>query len=308
LEKKLTPRQIARELKLNLKTVRQWVKRDGFQTARPPRRTSKRDAFKGEIIRLLERHAYSAQQIYQQIQEHGFGGRYTIVKSFVRQVRPQPKPPFLTLHFAPGACAQVDWGCTGSVPVGSTQRRLSFFVMVMAFSRKMSVESALAEKLEQFLSCHQRAFDYYGGLVQQVWADNCKVALLSRAAGIVHFPPRYLDFAHHHGFQIRACGVGQPQETGRVDDGVGSVKENFLNGLELSDSSALNPAARYWLDQVANVRVHGQTLQTPQVLFAQERLKPLNPHSYEAAVVDSRSAAQRRQCPASGSTGAHPPG
>jgi hypothetical protein len=63
LEKKLTPRQIARELKLNLKTVRQWVKRDGFQTACPPQRTSKRDPLKGEIIRLLERHAYSAQQI-----------------------------------------------------------------------------------------------------------------------------------------------------------------------------------------------------------------------------------------------------
>ncbi len=35
LEKKLTPRQIARELKLNRKTVRKWVKRDSFQKARP---------------------------------------------------------------------------------------------------------------------------------------------------------------------------------------------------------------------------------------------------------------------------------
>jgi transposase len=287
LEKKLTNRQIARELKLNRKTVRQWVERESFQKAPPPQRASKLDPFKGEIVRLLERHRYSAQQILQQIKERGYEGRYTIVKAFVRQVRPAPKPAFLTLHFAPGECAQVDWGCAGSVPVGSTQRRLSFFVMVLAFSRKMYLEFTLAETLEHFLACHQHAFEYFGGVVQQVWVDNCKVAVLSRASGAVQFNPRYLDFAHHYGFQIRACGVGQPQEKGRVENGVGYIKKNFLNGLELSDFTAINPAARYWLDQVANVRVHGQTHQTPQALFAQERLQPLHPQPYEAAVVET---------------------
>jgi transposase len=287
LEKKLTPRQIARELKLNRKTVRKWIKRETFQKAAPPARASKLDPFKGEIIRLLERHPYSAQQIFQQIQESGFEGRYTIVKSFVRQVRPAPKPAFLTLHFAPGQCAQVDWGCAGSVPVGSTHRRLSFFVMVLAFSRKMYLEFTLAETIEHFLACHQHAWEYFGGVVQQVWVDNCKVAVLRRTAGTVQFNPRYLDFAQHCGFQIRACGVKQPQEKGRVEAGVAYVKKNFLNGLELSDFTVINPAARAWLDQVANLRVHGQTHQTPQTLFAQEKLKPLNPHPYEAAAVET---------------------
>lgn len=284
LDQKLTTRQIARELKLNRKTVRKWVTRESFHKAPLPPRASKLDPFKGQIVRLLERHAYSAQQVFQQIKEHGFDGQYTIVKAFVRQVRPQPKPALLTLHFAPGECAQVDWGCAGSVPVGATHRRLSFFVMVLAFSRQMHLEFTLAEALEHFLACHQHAWEYFGGVVQQVWVDNCKVAGLSRASGVIQFNPRYLDFAHHYGFQIRACGVGQPQEKGRGESGVGYVKKNFLNGLELSDFSAINPAARAWLDQVANVRVHGQTHQTPQALFAQEKLKPLHPHPYEAAL------------------------
>ena len=67
-----------------------------------------------------------AEQIFQQLKERGFQGRYIIIKDFVRQVRPKPRPAFLTLHFGPGECAQVDWVCAGSVPVGSTQRRLSF--------------------------------------------------------------------------------------------------------------------------------------------------------------------------------------
>jgi transposase len=286
-EKKLGLRQIARELKLGLNTVRKWARREAFKPVAIPQRSSKIDPFKGDIVRLLEQHAYSAQQIFQQLKERGFQGRYTIIKDFVRQVRAKPRPAFLTLHFAPGECAQVDWGCAGSVPVGSTQRRLSFFIMVLAFSRKMYLEFTLAETMEHFLSCHQHACEYFNGVVRQVRVDNCKVAVLSRAAGLITFNPRYLDFANHHGFQIRACGPSQPQEKGRVENGVGYVKKNFLNGLELSDFQIVNPAARYWLDTVANVRVHGQTQKTPQELFTQEKLKPLHPLPYEAAVLDT---------------------
>ena len=286
-EKQMGLRQIARELKLGLNTVRKWARRESFQRAPMPKRPSLLDPFKGEIVRLLEQHEYSARQIFQQLKERGYPGRYTILKAFVCQVRPKPRPAFLTLHFEPGQCAQVDWGCAGSVPVGTTRRRLSFFIMVLAFSRKMYVEFTLAETLEHFLACHQHAFEYFGGVVRQVWVDNCKVAVLSRAAGSLVFNPRYLDFANHHGFQIRACGVGQPQEKGRVENGVGYVKKNFLNGLQLSDFQIVNPAARAWLETVANVRVHGQTQKTPLELFAQEKLKPLHPLPYQAAVVDT---------------------
>ena len=286
-EKKLSFRQIARELKLDLKTVRKWARRESFQKASPPKRESKLDAFKGQIVRLLERHDYSARQIFQQIKESGYAGRYTMLKDFVRQVRPKPKPAFLTLHFEAGECAQVDWGCAGSVPVGSTRRRLSFFLMVLAYSRKMYLEFTLAETMEHFLSCHQHAFEYFGGVVQQVWVDNCKVAVLSRRADSIVFNPRYLDFANHYGFQIRACGVKKPHEKGRVENGVGYVKKNFLHGLELSDFKIVNPAARYWLDTVANVRVHGQTQKIPEELFAHEKLKPLHPLAYESAIVET---------------------
>lgn len=286
LEKKLSLRQIARELRINIKTVRKWAGRESFRPAAAAKRSSKLDSFKGEIVRLLERHDYSAQQVLQMLRERGYAGGYSILKDFVRQVRPKHKPAFLTLHFEPGECAQVDWGCAGAVPVGSTRRRLSFFVMVLAFSRRMYLEFTLAETLEHFLSCHQHAFEYFHGVPRQVWVDNCKVAVLSRSPGSITLNPRYLDFAQHHGFQIRACGVGQPQEKGRVESGVGYVKKNFLHGLELSNYEAINPAARAWLDTVANARIHGQTQKTPQELFLQEKLQPLHPLPYEAALVE----------------------
>jgi transposase len=228
LQKQLSLRQIAGELKLGFHTVRKWARRESYQRAAIPKRPSKLDPFKGDIIRLLEQHDYSAQQIFQQLKELGYQGRSSILRAFVREVRPKRRAAFLTLHFDPGQCAQVDWGCAGWVPVGSTHRRLSFFLMVLAYSRKMYLEFTLAETLEHFLACHLHAFEYFGGVVRDVWVDNCKVAVLSRAAGSVVFNPRYLDFANHYGFQIRACGVGQPQEKGRVENGVAYDKDKLV--------------------------------------------------------------------------------
>ncbi|MBM3272820.1 hypothetical protein FJY94_06175 [Candidatus Kaiserbacteria bacterium] len=70
-----------------------------------------------------------------------------------------------------------------------------------------------------------------------------------------------------------------------MENGVGYVKKNLLNGLELSDFNAINPAARIWLDTIANVRIHGETHQRPCDLFEQERvhLKPLTLLPYDSA-------------------------
>jgi transposase len=59
---------------------------------------------------------------------------------------------FLTLAFAPGECAQADWGCAGSTAIDSTRRRLSFFVMVLCYSRLCCVEFTLGEATEHFLA------------------------------------------------------------------------------------------------------------------------------------------------------------
>jgi transposase len=55
---------------------------------------------------------------------------------------------------------------------------------------QFNLEFTLAETLEHFLACHQHAFEYFNGVPQQVWVDNCKVAVLSRAPGSIVFNPR----------------------------------------------------------------------------------------------------------------------
>ncbi|WP_328983332.1 Mu transposase domain-containing protein [Thiorhodovibrio winogradskyi] len=102
--------------------------------------------------------------------------------------------------------------------------------------------------------------------------DNLKSAVLRRITGEAPvFNPRYLDFANHHGFRVIACNKGKGNEKGRVESGVGYVKKNFLNGLDVSDFKTLNPAVRLWMDGIANVREHGETHQRPVDRFAEER-------------------------------------
>jgi transposase len=176
-QKHLTIPQIADELRLDPKTVAKWVPRTSYQRRQSAKRSSKLDPFKGQIVGLLERHPYTAQQVLQQIKTHGYAGGYSILKAFVRLVRPVRKPAFLMLAFAAGECAQVDWGSYGSITVGSTRRRLSFFVMVLCYSRMMYLEFTLSEGMEQFLSCHRHALEFFGGSPAKVMIDNLKTSI-----------------------------------------------------------------------------------------------------------------------------------
>ena len=293
---RLTIAQTARALGLHAQTVAKWVHRAQYRARQAVPRSSRLDPFKARIVRLLETHPYSAQQIFQRLREEGFAGGFTIVKDYVRKVRPPRREAFLKLSFAAGECAQLDWGEYGSIGVGSTRRRLSFFVMVLCYSRLMYVEFTVAQTMEHFLAAHEHAFAAFQGCPTRLMIDNLKSAVLSRVVGEAPvFNARYLDFARHWGFDISPCNVGKGNEKGRVENGVGYVKKNFLNGLDFLDFSAVNPAAQMWLETIANVRLHGETHQRPVDLFKEEqpRLRPLNPMPYDIGRIKSQRASKQ---------------
>jgi transposase len=292
----LTVAQTARALGLHEQTVVKWLACEQFHPRQSAPRSSRLDPFKDQVIRLLETHPYSAQQIYQRLREGGFEGGFTIVKDYVRRVRPVRREAFLKLSFAPGEAAQVDWGEYGSIGVGSTRRRLSFFVRVLCYSRLMYVEFTVAQTMEHFLAAHEHAFAAFGGCPGRLMIDNLKSAVLRRVVGEAPvFNPRYLDFARHWGFDISPCNVAKGNEKGRVESGVGYVKKNLLNGADFLDFSAVNPAAEVWLASIANVRLHGETHQRPVDRFKDEQalLQPLNPMPYDIGRIQSQRASKQ---------------
>ena len=241
--------QIALELGLHRQTVAAWLARGRYERSRgaqKPRR-SKLDPYRAAIARFIDAYPLTAMQVWHKVKEQGYDGGYSILKDHVRRIRPNRQEAFLTLRFAPGQCAQVDWGSFGSVEVDGARRALSFFVFVLGYSRWLHVEFTLGQSQEWFLGCHQRAFEALGGVPQEVVVDNCKTAVLSHLPGTEPvYNAQYLDFARHYGFRIKACGPGHPQSKGIVENAVAYVKRSFLGGRDITRFEELNPAVKLW--------------------------------------------------------------
>ena len=176
--------QIAGRLALDPRTVRYWLDEPTFRPRQTAPRPSKLDPYKPLIRQWLEHYPYSGTQIFKRLRDAGYTGGIGIVRAYIQRVRPKTAPAFLTLHFEPGECAQVDWGHYGSVNVGNTRRQLSFFVLVLCYSRMLYVEFTVSQTLEHFLGCHLNAFEALGGRVpSRIMVDNLKSAVLRRLSG-----------------------------------------------------------------------------------------------------------------------------
>ena len=85
----LTVAQTARALGLDPRTVAKWASVKQFRPRVGRARSGKLDPHKGQIVRWLDAHAYSAQQIFQRLCEAGYEGGITIVKDYVHCIRPR---------------------------------------------------------------------------------------------------------------------------------------------------------------------------------------------------------------------------
>nr|CBX27036.1 hypothetical protein N47_A10650 [uncultured Desulfobacterium sp.] len=109
------------------------------------------------------------------------------------------------------------------------------------------------------------------------------------------FNPRYLDFAGYYNFTIAPCNAGKGNEKGVVENAVGYIKKNLLNGLTIPDFNITKPVAQHWLDTVANERMHGETGRKPVDMFNEEKgfLQPLPHEPYDIGQVKPMRASRQ---------------
>jgi len=203
----LTVAQTARALGLHPRTVAKWADVEQFRARAGVPRASKLDAFKGRIVRWLDAHPYSAQQIFQRLCEVGYDGGLTIVKHYVQCIRPCHYEPVLKLDFAAGEC--------GTIAVGSTRRRLSLTEMRRAHwlewlylleRDQLPPVNAIDEQVRRDLLHRLNSTKGFGrqkALVVLAHQDSFSVATISRCLGVSRITIiRYLE-------KYRLGGVGQ---------------------------------------------------------------------------------------------------
>jgi transposase len=273
-------RAISRRLKIHRRTVREALRATQVPKPASRRRSSIIDAHRGWLLAKLQQYPQlTAARLFHMLQEQGFTGSYSTVKQCVAELRPRVKPVYLSLHFEPGECAQVDWGVWKGIDVAGGRRRISFFTMVLCHSRMLYAQLSLGEATEHWLAAHRNAFEFFNGVPMKVMVDNCKTAVITpkTADQPACINTAYQQFADHYGFKIVPCTPNRPNEKGRVENAVGYVKSSFLAGREPAAIEALAPALAHWLEHTANVRIHGTTKKRPVDVFTAEEQPALHP-------------------------------
>jgi len=61
----------------------------------------------------------------------GYTGSVSVVRRYLRKVRPARGRVYQEVHYEPAQAMQVDWGECGRVRIGATTRKVSVFVAVL---------------------------------------------------------------------------------------------------------------------------------------------------------------------------------
>ena len=289
-------REIARQLSLSRNTVRKYLRRRA-EDERAPRsqRAHKLDAFK-DYLRARVQAAHPswlpATALLVELRERGYTGGITQLRIFLTSLRTIAAPdPVVRFETQPGHQMQVDWIVfrRGKMP-------LSAFVATLGYSWASYVEFVTNERLPTLIACHEHAFDYFGGVPREVLYDNVKTVVIGRdtyGPGLHRYQPAFMDFAGHYGFVARLCRPYRAKTKGKVERFNGYLRRSFYNPLAsrlsqdrlLLDAATANGEVMRWLRNVANVRIHGTTGQSPLalLLIEQEKLQA-QPRPWRAAL------------------------
>lgn len=205
------------------------------------------------------------------VTQFGFKGSYSSVRRRVRKIRNKNPKATCMLDFSPGDAVQVDFGkCPDITDVFTGEIHKTWvFVMTLCFSRHMYAEIVTDQKVETWLGCHRRAFEFFNGVPDRVIIDNPKCAITRACYTDPEVQRSYGDLAEGYGFLISPCPVQDPQKKGRVESGVKYVKKNFMPLRQFRTLTDANEQLTNWVLKTAGNRIHGTTHQKPLTMFAE---------------------------------------
>jgi transposase len=274
---------IARRTGLDRKTIRKYVAK-GLEppayTPRPPRQTlvGPYESYLRERLQAFPE--LSGRRLLRDIRALGYQGGYTVLKDFLRTVRPKPQVQFeRRFETPPGKQAQVDFAFFKTVFTDQpeVERIVWLFSIVLGHSRMMWARFVARQDLPTVLRCHIAAFEAFGGVPEQILYDRMKTAVLGEvedpdqpARGIA-YNAKLLELAAHYGFLPKACKPYRAKTKGKVERPFRYVREDFFLARTFRNLDDLNAQFVQWLDQVANVRLHATTQRVVVEHFAEER-------------------------------------
>ena len=290
--------QISRKLNINRRTVRKYLNMsepdyENFLLAQTDRKKILLpfESFIKERLQLYQ--DTSAAQMHDWLKEK-FAENFPDVSqktvfNFVHRVRekynlPIVKPerqhhPVQELPY--GKQAQVDFGQYNMRTSKGTRTKVFFFTFVLSRSRfKFIWFTDRNFNTELAIQAHNLAFEYIGGVPEEIVYDQDKVFIVSENGGNIILTEGFRNYTRNNAFSLHFCRKADPQSKGKVENVVKYVKQNFLYNRTFYNIETLNDEALGWLGRTANILPHAFTGKDPysELTIEQPFLKAFIPY------------------------------
>ena len=286
--KGVSQRQIAKKLGISRNTVKKYVENPQFPETRRRRRKRRSllDPYSDNIKTWLEEDMdYTAVWIYERLRTMGFYGSYEIVKRKVGKIKAErQRVAYMRFETEPGYQGQVDFGEFQVERADGSIKKLYLFSMILGYSRKIYGELIERCDLPTFLDCHIRAFEYFGGVPEQILYDRMRNVFIGKIAGRNKFNDTLLGFALHYGFKPEVAPAYAAWVKGKVERPYSFIREGFWRGYGFVCLETANRDLQNWLARKEK-RVHGTTHEVVCLRFAREKphLKGLPPRVFDTS-------------------------
>jgi transposase len=291
-------KRIAVELGCSRNTVRHWLAQGDWRPSASPSRSKKLDGLSAWVRERFRRHAGNADVVRQELacEKHLTVSLRTVERAVAPLRRELIAAARATVRFEtqPGEQLQIDFG-ERRVEIGGVAVKVYLFVATLGYSRRLHVRAYGHEKQDSWFDGMESAFRAFGGVPREVLLDNAKALILHHdpASREVVLHPRLHAFANHWRFRIRACAPYRARTKGKDERGVGYVKANAIAGRRFASWSELEAHLGAWTREVADVRVHGTTGETPVDRFARDEASALRPLAGTPPFISARDLLRR---------------
>jgi len=271
--KGLSQRKIARKLGISRNTVKKYLENPEFPDSqkREGKRKSLLDPYIGNIEAWLSGDIfYTGTWIYDRLSNMGFSGSYEIVKRRVHELKAErQKIAYMRFETEPGYQAQVDFGEFQVEDADGSIKKFYLFSMILGYSRRIYGELIEKCDLPTFLDCHMRAFEFFGGVPEEILYDRMRNVFISKIAGRSKFNDTLIGFALHYGFKPEVAPSYAAWVKGKVERPYSFIREGFWRGYGFVCLETANRDLQAWLAKKEK-RIHGTTHEVVCLRFTRE--------------------------------------
>ena len=165
--------------------------------------------------------------------DHPQGLQYSQFCQIYRDWRKELDLPMHQDHKA-GEKMFVDY-CGQTMPVKDLEsgecHQSQIFVAVLGASNYTYAEASWGQSLQEWVLSHEHAFQYFGGVPDQIIPDNLKSGVTVASRYEPEINRTYEELARHYGCAIIPARVRKPKDKAKVEKGVQDVGRRILAPL-----------------------------------------------------------------------------